>query len=157
MILISFVCLWLRNRKFSKVWWLWLRNWACYTHLNFKIEIGMAGSIFVSHPWNFAKLFFSWRSSNDLSTFFVDFDGFWSTKKLASLHLHVSKSRSPWSDAICNLESWLLYYSSWTLSPISHLCHFGSILKLILEKEILPKVTEIFAVICWLFFFNSLL
>ena len=34
----------------------WLKNLAYYTHLKFKIEMGVAGLVFEIHPPNFQKM-----------------------------------------------------------------------------------------------------
>ena len=40
----------LKNTLFFKVTRLWLKNWVCHTHLNFKIQKGMAGTIIELQP-----------------------------------------------------------------------------------------------------------
>ena len=70
---------------------VWLKNWTCHAHLKFKIEIGVAGSIFEPHPQTLQTCFFLKDLQMILVPFFEIFDRFWSTKKLASLHLHVNQ------------------------------------------------------------------
>ena len=45
----------IENTYFFKVVGVWLKNEACHAQLMFKIKMGMAGSIFELHPYNFRK------------------------------------------------------------------------------------------------------
>ena len=60
----------LKNTQFFKVTRLWLKNWVCGAHLNFKIQKGVAGTIIELQPWNFGKMSIFYSSSNDFSTNF---------------------------------------------------------------------------------------
>ena len=51
----------IRNTYFSKVSWVWLQNFACHTLLKFKLQMGMAGTIFEPHLWNFGKICILYR------------------------------------------------------------------------------------------------
>ena len=54
----------------TKIWRVWLKNWVCHTLLNFKIKMGIAGSIFELHPPNFVKIHIFWIPTNDIKTIF---------------------------------------------------------------------------------------
>ena len=54
----------------TKIWRVWLKNWVCHALLNFKIKMGIAGSIFELHPPNFVKIHIFWISTNDSKTIF---------------------------------------------------------------------------------------
>ena len=54
----------------TKIWRVWLKNWVCHALLNFKIKMGVAGSIFELHPPNFVKIHIFWISTNDSKTIF---------------------------------------------------------------------------------------
>ena len=56
-----------------KIWRVWLKIWACHTHLNFEFQMGVAGPIFEPHLPNFGKLFFFCRWTNDVTTIFFIF------------------------------------------------------------------------------------
>ena len=45
-----------KNITFPKIWRVWLKYWVCHALLNFKIKMGVAGSIFELHPPNFVKI-----------------------------------------------------------------------------------------------------
>ena len=60
----------IKNTPFFKVTRLWLKNWACHALLNFKIQKGVAGTIFELRSWNFGKMSIFSRCSNDISTIF---------------------------------------------------------------------------------------
>ena len=66
----NIICRSSKNITFPKIWRVWLKNWACHAHFNFKLLWGMAGSVFDLHPWNFGKLCIFYRSLNDISTIF---------------------------------------------------------------------------------------
>ena len=46
----------IKNTQFFKVTRMWLKNWACHALLNFKIQKGVAGTIFELQSWNFGKM-----------------------------------------------------------------------------------------------------
>ena len=46
----------IKNTQFFKVTRMWLKNWACHALLNFKIQKGVAGTIFELRSWNFGKM-----------------------------------------------------------------------------------------------------
>ena len=54
----------------TKIWRVWLKNWVCHALLNFKIKMGVVGSIFELHPPNFVKIHIFWISTNDSKTIF---------------------------------------------------------------------------------------
>ena len=58
------------NTYFSKVSLVWLKNYACHALLNFKLQKGVAGSIFKPQPCDFGKICIFYISSNDISTIF---------------------------------------------------------------------------------------
>ena len=60
----------IKNLSLTKIWRLWLNNWVCHALLNFKIEMGLAGSIFELHPSNFVKIHIFWIPTNDRKTIF---------------------------------------------------------------------------------------
>ena len=80
--IITFIPLWIlinhtniiylssKSTQFCKIRRLWLKNWACHAHLKFKIQKGVAGSIFEPHPLNFEKMCISYRCSNDVNVIF---------------------------------------------------------------------------------------
>ena len=53
-----------RRRRFQ------LQNWHIYRPFYFKFEMGVAGTFFEPHSWNFGKLDIFTRCSNDISTIF---------------------------------------------------------------------------------------
>ena len=69
------------NTYFTKETGVWLKNWAYHVHLKFKIEKGMAGSIFEPHPPNFQNQDNFWRWSNDVTMTFWNLYWFESYKK----------------------------------------------------------------------------
>ena len=60
----------IKNLSLTKIWRVWLKNWVCHALLNFKIKMGVAGSIFELHPPNFVKMHIFWISTNDTKTIF---------------------------------------------------------------------------------------
>ena len=80
--IITFIPLWIlinhtniiylssKSTQFCKIRRLWLKNWACHAHLKFKIQKGVAGSIFEPYPLNFEKMCISYRCSNDVNVIF---------------------------------------------------------------------------------------
>ena len=64
----NIICRSLRKKQFCKVSWVWLKNWACHAHFRFELWMGVAGSNFDVDPQNFAKLFISYRWTNDITT-----------------------------------------------------------------------------------------
>ena len=64
--------IWRSSKKitFPKIWRVWLKNWVCHALGKFKIEMGVADSIFKPHPSNFGKSDIFWRSSNDITITF---------------------------------------------------------------------------------------
>ena len=60
----------IKDTQFFKVTRMWLKNWACHALLNFKIQKGVAGTIFELRSWNFGKMSIFSRCSNDISTIF---------------------------------------------------------------------------------------
>ena len=52
------------------IWRVWLKNWVCHALLNFKIEMGVAGSIFELNPSNFVTIHIFWISTDDSKTIF---------------------------------------------------------------------------------------
>ena len=61
----------IKNTQFSKITRLWLKIWVCYAHLNLKIQLGVAGTIFELQPWKFRKISIFYGCSNHITTNFV--------------------------------------------------------------------------------------
>ena len=60
-----------KNKNFSKIWRLWLKNCACHAHFNFELLKGVAVLFFEIYPWNFDHLWIFYRQKNDVLFIFL--------------------------------------------------------------------------------------
>ena len=67
------------------------QNWACYAHLKFKIEMGVAGLIFEANPPNFQNQYNFFKCTNDVTMIFWDLYSFRIGKKVKSLTVQVTE------------------------------------------------------------------
>ena len=67
---INIICLPINDLGLTKILRAWLKNWGCHALENFKIEMGVAGTVFEPQSPNFVKIHIFWKSSNDSKTIF---------------------------------------------------------------------------------------
>ena len=80
------ICFSIKDQHLTKIW---PKNWGCHALQKFKIELGMAGSIFEQQPPDFGKIHIFWKCSNDNKIMFWYFQQHKSYKKSKSLWVHL--------------------------------------------------------------------
>ena len=71
----------IKNTRFSKISWVWVKNWACHAPLKFEIEMGMAGSIIeLCNLLTFQNCIFFEDKQLTLVSFFEIHNGIWEKK-----------------------------------------------------------------------------
>ena len=80
----------------------WLQNWPIGSHLYFKIQMGVMGSIFEPHPSNFGyqSIFWSWKNDSTIPIIKICF----------SLYIHIFR-------VVQTIQMKLILYVSWQSRP----------------------------------------